>query len=233
MNVVKSAPWNLLILLTLPMSAIAIEEPAFRLIAEAEGVEVRAYEPFWVVERRVEARFVEAGNRAFRPLFNYISGANRAQEKIEMTAPVGQRPGGEPSANPVGEKIEMTAPVLQAASPGQKESYVVSFALPSRYRSRPAPAPTDPSLTLREVPARTVAALRYATWGADSKFEEFERRLREKITAAGWKPKGAAEFARYDAPYVPWFMRRNEVLIEIEPIADGAASAVRAPKGSS
>lgn len=210
--------------------AMAIEEPAFQIVAASNGVEVRAYEPFWVVERRVEARFVDAGNRAFRSLFNYISGANRAQEKIEMTAPVAQRPTEGPDAaasgNVPGEKIEMKAPVLQTPISGQNEAYVVSFALPARYRNMPAPVPTDPSLMLREVPARTVAALRYATWGADAKFGEYEKRLREKIAAAGWRARGPAEFARYDAPIVPWFLRRNEVLIEIEPpLKTGAAGS--------
>jgi hypothetical protein len=39
--------------------------------------------------------------------------------------------------------------------------------------------------------------------------------LREAIHASGLAEIGAPVWARYDPPWKPWFLRRNEVLIEV------------------
>ncbi|MGD6980978.1 SOUL family heme-binding protein [Citricoccus zhacaiensis] len=53
-----------------------------------DGVEVRRYPEHVLAETTVEAGFEDAGNRAFRILFGYISGTNQAEQKVAMTAPV-------------------------------------------------------------------------------------------------------------------------------------------------
>ncbi len=194
--------------------AMAIEEPAFRVITRNDAIEIREYAPFLVAETRVQGSFSEAGNQAFQPLFRYISGNNRRQEKIDMTAPVSQVSNGG-----TGETIAMTAPVSQVADEGRAGSYVVSFTMPAKYRIDNIPAPDDARVTIREVPARTMAALMYSgTWGAE-RFADHEGKLREAISRAGWMARGKVEFARYNGPFTPWFMRRNEVLIEVVPAA--------------
>jgi hypothetical protein len=87
-------------------TAMAIEEPRFKVLEKDGSFELREYSPYIVAETRVEAGFEEAGNVAFQRLFRYISGNNIAQQKIAMTAPVTQSRG---------EKISMTAPVSQVA----------------------------------------------------------------------------------------------------------------------
>lgn len=188
------------------LAAMAIEEPAFKVVKKEGRFELREYSPYVVVEVEVEADYKEAGNRAFRPLFRYISGENAGDTKIEMTAPVTQEASGT--------KIEMTAPVTQQASPVSGR-HIVAFVLPARFTLANAPAPRDPSLRLREMPARTVAVHDFSgAWGLND-VPRFERELLQWMSQSGWRAAGTPQMARYNAPIVPWFLRRNEILLDV------------------
>ena len=196
-----------------PEAAMAIEQPQYTVVRQDGAFELRRYAPYLLAETEVESGFMEAGNVAFGRLFRYISGDNTARTEIAMTAPVEQaRRGG-------GEKIAMTAPVEQARAGGV---YRVAFVVPRKYTRETVPQPTDPRVRIREVPARSIAAWRYSGRWTEENFREHERELRAKLDALGLKtePGDSAIIARYDAPFMPWFMRRNEVLVPlIEPSA--------------
>jgi hypothetical protein len=180
---------------------MAIEEPRYQVIEQDGAFELRDYAAYLVAETRVEASFEDAGNEAFRRLFRYISGDNAAQQKIAMTAPVTQGKG---------EKIAMTAPVTQVAD---GDHYRVAFVVPSRYSASTVPKPLDPRIEIRTVPARRVAVWRYSGRWTQERYDQMERQLREAIVARGLSVNGPPVLARYDPPFMPWFMRRNEVLI--------------------
>jgi hypothetical protein len=189
-------------LLSIP-TAMAIEEPRFEVLEKDGSFELREYLPYIVAETRVEADFEEAGSVAFQRLFRYISGNNIAQQKIAMTAPVTQSRG---------EKISMTAPVSQVAD---GKAYVVAFTLPSNYTLATAPQPLDPTVRIRAVPAQRVACWRYSGRWTSGNFREHEALLRERIKARGLIAGGDAVLARYNPPFTPWFMRRNEIMIPV------------------
>lgn len=184
---------------------MAQEEPRYKVIQHDGNFELRRYEPYLVAEMEVSANFEEAGNAAFRPLADYIFGKNRSSEKIGMTAPVTQAP--------KGEKIGMTAPVIQSA--GSKGLYVVSFVMPSRYTLATLPKPMDARIHFREVPSSLMAVWRYRGGWSQSKYAEGERALREAIAKAKLTALQPPVWARYNAPYWPAFLRRNEILIEV------------------
>jgi hypothetical protein len=184
--------------------ATALEKAAYTVVESHGEIELRDYQPQILVETEVAASFDDAGNLAFRRLFNYISGENMSRSKIAMTAPVTQEAGSE--------KIDMTAPVTQEGRDGQ---WRIAFLLPSSYTWDTAPAPTDERVSLRQVPSQRMAAIRFSGRWGESRFQEHERKLREFITRQGLEVAGAVEYARYDPPFKPWFMRRNEVLIPV------------------
>ena len=187
--------------------AMAIEIPEYRVVEQDGSFELRAYSSYLIAETEVEAGFMNAGNIAFGRLFRYISGANAAQAEIAMTAPVEQ--------SSQGEKIAMTAPVEQSKADGV---YRVGFVVPRKYNRETVPKPTDPRVSIREVPARTVAVWRYSGRWTEENFREHEQDLRRAVQARGLQAVSgdSAIIARYDAPFIPWFMRRNEVLIPLE-----------------
>ena len=99
--------------LMMGQSAMAIEEPAFKVLLKTDSFEVRQYAPILIAETVVEGDMDEASNKGFRKIADYIFGNNRASTtggsaKIAMTAPV--------TVEPQSEKIAMTAPVTVSAT---------------------------------------------------------------------------------------------------------------------
>jgi len=189
------------------VTAMATEEPGFKLIEKDGSFELRQYTAYVVAETRVEADFEDAGSVAFQRLFRYISGDNVAQQKIAMTAPVTKSSGA-----PRGEKIAMTAPVAQVAD---GRAFVVAFTLPSTYTLATAPKPRDPTVRIRAVPPQLIACWRYSGRWTAANYRENETLLRERIKTRGLAVRGDPVLARYNPPFTPWFLRRNEVLIPV------------------
>ena len=187
-------------------SVLAVEEAKYTVAAQQDKLEIREYAPSIVAEVIVTDDFEDASGAAFRKLFNYISGDNTGRDKIAMTAPVAQKPGPE--------KIAMTSPVGQRKS---GESWAVSFMMPDGYTMDSIPLPDDPSVTLREVPAHRAAAIRYSGTWSEKAYKKQLVLLQEWMEAENLEATGEPVWARYNAPFTPWFMRRNEILIPIGP----------------
>lgn len=170
---------------------MAAEEPRFDVVQAYEDFELRSYAPFVVAETEVEGAFENAGNAGFRVLFRYIDRGNARSESISMTAPVTQRETGAKA--------------------------VVGFVMPDSYTLDTLPAPADDRIRMREVPARRVAAMRYSGTWSEARYREHEAALRAALAREGLRAVGEPIWARYNAPFVPWFLRRNEVLIEVAP----------------
>jgi hypothetical protein len=196
-----------LAVLTSPVVSKAIEEPAYQVIRTIDDVEVRQYAPYVVAEVRLDADAEEAGNLAFPILAGYIFGKNKGEKKLEMTAPVTQ------VVAP--QKLEMTAPVTQSPVPGAAGSYLIQFVLPRGVTLASAPEPLDPRVNLREVPASQVAVIRYSGFWSDANYAEHLDRLRSVLKAAGVNTTGEPVFSRYNPPFMPWFLRRNEIWLTV------------------
>lgn len=188
--------------------AMATEQPSYRVVRKLEELEIREYAGYLVAETEVSGTRESAGNSGFRVLAGYIFGKNRGERKIAMTAPVTQAEG---------QRMAMTAPVAQARSGGEDGAarWVIQFMMPSGYSLDTLPEPLDPGVRFRLVPARRVAALTYSGTWAESRYLEHLARLREAMQKEGLQPRGEPVWARYDPPFMPWFLRRNEILIDL------------------
>jgi hypothetical protein len=184
---------------------MAIEEARYTVLEKDKEFELRQYEPQIVAETLVEGSFEEVGNQGFRRLFAYISGNNQRTQSIAMTAPVTQEAGSV--------KIPMTAPVGQERV---GEKWRITFLMPLQYTMETLPIPLDPNIVLKVIPGRLMATIRYSGTWSKGNFEENETQLLEWIAQHGLKPVGEPVWARYNPPFTPWFMRRNEVLIPVE-----------------
>ena len=185
---------------------MAIEEAEYKVSLQQNSFEIREYETAIVAEVIVSGEFEDASNKAFRKLFNYISGDNKGRDKIAMTTPVSQ------ASSP--EKIAMTAPVAQQATP---QGWVVSFMMPASYSMETIPVPDDASVVLREVPAYRAAAVRYSGRWTEERYQKHLALLHEWIEQSRLDASGEPVWARYNSPFSPWFVRRNEVLIALAP----------------
>ena len=203
MHALSAAGFAAIVAVLVTPTAMAIEEPRFKVLEKDGSFELREYSTHIVAETRVEAGFEDAGSLAFQRLFRYISGNNVAQQKIAMTAPVTQSSS---------EKIKMTAPVSQVAD---GNAYLVAFSLPSTYTLATVPKPLDPTVRIRQVPAQLIACWRYSGRWTESNYREHEVLLRERIKSRELITRGDPVLARYNPPFTPWFMRRNEVWIPV------------------
>src|SRR6478752_4708420 len=167
------------------------EQQPYELVRQTPDYELRRYPSHVLAEVLVrDAGFEDAGNRAFRSLFGYISGENTARQSIEMTAPV----------------------VQQKSDDG----FVVAFVLPAAMTEATAPVPARSEVTLRTVPERMVAAKRFSGRWTRASWDSHREALLASLSANGLTPIGTPRFARFDPPYTPWFLRRNEVLVDID-----------------
>jgi effector-binding domain-containing protein len=194
----------LLLLITGATTAMATEEAPYTVIKTEDIFELREYAPQVLAEIIVDGDLEGAGNKAFRPLFRYISGDNKSRGKISMTAPVSQEQ--------KGEEISMTAPVSQQSVQGK---WAVSFMMPASFTMETLPTPDDPNIKLRQVPARRVAAVRYSGFWSEEKYLLNKEKLEKWIKENRFTVTGEPVWARYNAPFTPWFMRRNEILIPV------------------
>ena len=183
---------------------MATEEAKHSVVKKDGRFEIRDYAPHILAETVVDGDMEEAGSIAFRRLFRYISGDNKSQEKVAMTAPVSQEPRGE--------KIEMTAPVGQQGTQGQ---WTVSFMMPASYTLATLPQPDDPKISLRPVPPRRMAAVRYSGFWSEKKYLRYREKLESWIQEESLTIVGDPVWARYNPPFTPWFLRRNEILIPV------------------
>jgi hypothetical protein len=183
------------------------EQASYTVVAHLDdNTEVRRYPPQLVAETSVTAPDESsARNKAFRVLFDYISGANRSQKKVAMTAPV------ETAAAP--ETIAMTVPVETKVQ--AEGSYAMRFFLPAGYTMETAPEPTDPKVRILEVPERTMAALRFSGSRSSENVARHISELGDVLEGAGWRAVGEPLTLFYDPPWTIPFLRRNEVAVSV------------------
>merc|ERR550514_1083450 len=160
-----------------------------------------------------------------------------------MTAPVLMRGEPPPKAGHEGgetekaEAIPMTAPVLMtgpggAEGPGAHEArqrQTMAFVLPkSKYKKlSEVPTPTDPLVTIREVPERLLAARRFSgsispEWTRENlKLLEKDWDKDEGRKEAGYSFVGGDAtpsnwfLAGYNAPFIPSWFKTNDILVEV------------------
>jgi SOUL heme-binding protein len=195
-----------LAVLTSPMPSLAIEEPAYQVVrALADDVELRQYGAYTVAEVSITGAADEAGHQAFPILAGYIFGKNKGDKTMAMTAPVTQ------AATPV--KMAMTAPVAQTAT--ADGSHLVQFVLPNGVTVANAPEPLDARVRLRDVAPSLLAVIRYSGFWSEANYNEHLARLQTTLREAKLNWTGEPVYARYNAPFTPWFLRRNEIWLRL------------------
>jgi hypothetical protein len=183
---------------------MATEEPKYTIESKADHYEIRKYDTTLVAETKIAANFDDAGNQAFRILADYIFGNNKPKTKLAMTAPVTQQP---PS-----EKIAMTAPVSQVPTSG---GFLVQFTMPAGFTLENIPEPNDARVHIRMIPARRIAVYRYSGSWSESRYNEKLADFRKELQKNRVNTTGEPIFARFNPPFMPWFLRRNEIWLEV------------------
>jgi effector-binding domain-containing protein len=169
-----------------------VDSISYTILKKSNNFEIRQYPPLVVASTTSEK-----GTTAFNLLFNYISGNNKSREKISMTAPVFSS-----------EKIPMTSPVIS------KGNYM-AFSLPSTYSLDTAPSPINPRVNIEFIPKRTLAIIRFSGKTNEARINKYSQKLKGRVKIEQLSTKGPIILLRYNSPFTPGFLRRNEVAIEL------------------
>jgi hypothetical protein len=165
---------------------MAIEKAEYEVLLKDESFEIRNYAPMVIA---ISNESDLRGYSGFNEAFNYISGSNEDHSKISMTTPV-----------------------LNDLEGG----LTTAFVMPKEYKIEDLPNPTSSRLHLRQVSRRKCATLSFSG-NADAKTVQAKiEALKKWMEQRELVPIGSFQLARYNPPFIPGFLKKNEVLIEIQ-----------------
>ncbi len=185
---------------------VGTEEPPHSTERLTDEVEIRRYQPRIAAETTLEGDGNRALQEGFRRLAGYIFGGNHGSSRIAMTAPVSQ-------ASAKGQRIAMTAPVSRAAD--DEHGWVIRFFMPSKWTMATLPEPNDARVRLVDVPAETVAVLRFSGIAGQGAITARSAQLSNVLAGKGIQTVGDPVAWFYDPPWTLPFLRRNEVAVPI------------------
>ena len=166
------------------------EQQPYTVVSTHDGFEIREYPAYVLAQVDVVGDFMSAGNMAFSPLVRYISGNNTG-----------------------GQKMAMTAPVLQETTSGS--THTVSFVLPAGVDPTSLPVPRDARVRAVPVAAHRAAVRKFGGGWNEKRFMENGEALLAAVRGAGLATDGDVYFARFDPPWKPGFLKKNEALIRL------------------
>lgn len=165
-----------------------IEQPQYELIKKQSPYELRRYQAFTMIE--ASDRDLKS-YQGFRLAFDFIQGENQSRQKISMTAPV----------------------VNQMSDDGIQTT---AFVMPLKMAHEDVPNPSNQSLKKVLVPERICAVYRFSSNPKMTVIRKYEEELKQWIDAQGYLRVGNLQLARYNPPFIPGFLKRNELWFEVK-----------------
>jgi SOUL heme-binding protein len=174
--------------------AVPIEEPTFVVREVARAIQVRDYTAWIAAEVDVVGGLKAGAIAGFRLLAGYIFGGNARRQTIPVTAPV-----------------------LQSGAPG---AWTVRFVMPKDSSLETLPRPSDARVRLTIVQARRYAVIRFSGLAHAGNIVRNTQALSVFIQRRGFLADGLPLLARYNPPWTPWFMRRNEMWLPLGAVSE-------------
>lgn len=181
-----------------------VEQPKYKVLASKINIELREYEPMMIAEVEVLGERKEAIRRGFKILAEFIFGNNTSKTNIDMAAPM---------THQRSEKMAMTAPVMQEEKMGK---WTVRFVMPAQYSLETLPKPNSNQVTVRGLPAKCLAVIRFSGLVDEINLKKHTQQLESYIVSEHLKMIGKPILAFYNPPWTLPFLRRNEVMIEVD-----------------
>ncbi|MGV8906833.1 MAG: SOUL family heme-binding protein [Acetobacterium sp.] len=162
------------------------ETPEYKILEKDGAFEIRSYESYYTAAIE-EASIKES--KGFSQIFDYISGNNSKDEKISMTVPV------------INE--------LQAGG------VTTEFVMPHKYSRESLPDPSNNRIKIKKSEKRLSASVAFSGLANEKKIQKYQVALEKWLKDKNLEKSGSFRLARYNSPFIPPPLRRNEILIDI------------------
>lgn len=173
-------------------------------ILRQTSITIEDYPSMLFAEVEIPGPRKQAIREGFKILANYIFGNNISVKICEKTTS---------PKDEFSEKIAMTAPVIQEK---HDNHWKVRFSMPKKYTLETLPRPCSKKIHIVSYPPKKFAVIRFSGFMNDKNIEQRTLELRTYILSKKFKPIGEVILAFYNPPWTLPFLRRNEILIEIQ-----------------
>eukprot|EP01047_Picozoa_sp_COSAG01_P002063 COSAG01_NODE_52_length_31456_cov_125.226648_21_plen_198_part_00 len=180
----------LTIQLILQTHIMAAEERPHKVLKKDGNIEIRQYDEIVTAKVLSDENRKKAANVAFRQLFKFISGENNQEEKIAMTTPVSQ-------------------------TKNKNDQWEVAFYMPRKMDIKTTPGTLNKNIEIKTLKQIKLACIKFSGKNSDKNLNKHQKILENYLINKKINYKKQAIYAFYDPPFMPWFMRRNEVCFEI------------------
>lgn len=199
--------WLILVWFARWWYANRVERPLNEILLDSDGIQIRRTPASIYATVTVSGWATQAPSRAFGILAGYIFGKNITQSQIAMTAPV--------VTQPTTQAIAMTAPVILQSS--DNDTSDVSFIMPPQYTMQTLPLPQDDRIRITSVASKVIAVISFDGYvNKPSRVDRYRDQLLTTLEDMKISTIGDIIVAQYNDPWTPWFMRTNEIWIEVE-----------------
>ena len=168
-----------------------LEQPSYKVMLKDGKIEIRQYDRILLQSVKVRGDQYQSIRQGFRPLVRFIGGKDRD-----------------------GDKISMTAPVIQSAGDNE-DDWVISFSMPSKYDIANLPAPQDSSIYTENLEPMTAAVIKFSGKANEQILRNKIQTLLLWLEQAGYEVQSKPKYLFYNDPSTPGFLRRNEVMVQV------------------
>lgn len=165
---------------------MATETIPYTVLHKNQSIEIREYMDILLASTKVDRN--NYSDTGFNRVFQYISGQNESNTKISMTSPV--------------------------VSYQEGDTLVTGFYVPSKYDKTTVPKPKGEVYIDTIEPAIYVVITFNGAWTKQN-YEQHHQMLMDFINSNNYKITSNPFTMRYNAPYIPDHLKRNEIAYQI------------------
>jgi hypothetical protein len=173
----------------------ASEAAKYSVVSQQGNIEHRQYQNNMVAEVTVEGGRKTAMRQGFKLLAGYINGENNQSKKIEMTVPVVQQYLGKPNG---------------------QDAWKIKFFMPPSYTAETLPMPNNDSVRITNEENVKLVALRFNGAFETDNITKHRTALETYLKDNKIASKSEEMYAAYNPPWTPNFLRRNEVMFQVD-----------------
>lgn len=186
------------------INAYKVSEPSYITLKTAGPITIRQYPSITVAQVEMNGDRYYSINSGFRLLANYIFGDNKEKVKIAMTAPVIQ--------------TRLTSADTDFYNKNlDNNEWIIRFIMPAGYdKTKLPPQPNNLQVKILSFSEKKYIVIRFSGFNTDTNLNSHLEQLKNYADKNGLRTVGSPLYAFYNPPWILPFLRRNEIMLELQ-----------------